>query len=292
MEWKTGKGKDKGSKNVATPGAAPAGSAGLPDGDDDLERAAKDRILRDATDAYQRNEFEDAQGKLDELRQRGLEDEDADRLQSNLDVVNADDGEEIEGAAAVSISAKSPVASKRKAGIVRRVREQAKARAGKKVSDERDHRDRAKRLRAQGKYDEAANEYRKALKANKDLKKLEQDESTVYDYAADEIEDELEEVETESKQAEAMQKLVDPAWLSIGEPAEHGFGAAMLVMIPRAMPAAVSTGVPPTLDDGPHVILPIARTGDTIVYRFDLWAEGTRHALVVHARRRLELPPP
>jgi hypothetical protein len=55
-------------------------------------------------------------------------------------------------------------------------------------------------------------------------------------------------------------------------------------------PPSEITEVPP-LDDGPRVLMPSTTGGDTIVYGFELWAEGTRHALVVRARRRLELPP-
>jgi hypothetical protein len=276
------------ASGTATPNAA---------SDDTLEHATKDRILRDATDAYQRNEFGAAQGKLDELRTRGLEDEDARRLQSNLDVVNAADGDIEDDDAPIKAARPAPdnlVTDKKKLGLVRRVREQAKARSGKKVSEQRDRRDRASRLRSQGKYDEAANEYREALKVNRELKKLEQDESTVYDYESEELEGELEQVEVEKQQSEKLQKLVDPAWLSIGEPAEHGLGAPSLAAIfadEPAVPPSDPPAQPPPLDDGPRVLVPSTGGGDFIFYSFDLWAEGTRHALVVHARRRLELPP-
>jgi hypothetical protein len=270
---------------------------GLADGTDELERSTADRILRDAQDAYQRNEFEEAQGKLDELRQRGIEDENAARLQSNLDVLEAEDPMPAPDAAASekSVAFGATAVDAKKATLVRRVREQAKARSGKKVSEQRDRRDRAKRLRSEGKFKEAAQEYRKALEVNKQLKKLEQDESKVYDFAEDEIEGELEQVETEAAAAESMQsssKLVDPSWLSVSpdEAAEHGFGVEILALpLPTRTP--VLADVPPALDDGPRVLVPTTTGGDTIIYGFDLWAEGTRHAVVVRARRRLELPP-
>lgn len=289
MRWKSGKaGPAMNMPEVATPAASDVG------GKDELERATADRILREATDAYQQNDFDKAQGKLDELRTRGLESDDAARIQSNLDIVNAEEPEDMpapDAAAPVTAttgaSFATDVEGRRKASIVRRVRDQAKARSGKKVAEQRDRREKAKRLRSEGKFDAAKQEYREALKVTKELKKLEQDESTVYDFDEDAIEGELEEVEAESKAAESMQKLVDPSWLSIGEPAEHGFAA--LAWQPVAMSSSV-TEVPPT-GDGPRVLMPSTTGGDTIVYGFELWAESTRHALVVRARRRLELPP-
>jgi hypothetical protein len=281
---------------VADPSAADVTATG---GKDELERAAADRILREATDAYQQNDFDKAQGKLDELRTRGLEDDDAERIQSNLDILNAEEPEDSVDPAkpapvsetSVTFGAAGSSEGRRKAAVVRRVREQAKARSGKKVAEQRDRRDKAKRLRSEGKYEEAKQEYREALKVTKELKKLEQDESTAYDFDEDALEGELEEVETESKNAASMQKLVDPSWLSIGEPAEHGFAALALGREAVAMPPPSEIIEVPPLDDGPRVLMPSTTGGDTIVYGFELWAEGTRHALVVRARRRLELPP-
>ncbi len=296
MRWKSGKASGTSAPmsmpEVADPNASDKG------GKDELERATADRILREATDAYQQNDFETAQGKLDELRARGIEDGDAARIQSNLDIVNADEPEDTPAPdappAAMPVSGTTfgaDLEGRRKASIVRRVRDQAKARSGKKVAEQRDRREKAKRLRSEGKFDAAKQEYREALKVTKELKKLEQDESTVYDFDEDAIEGELEEVEAESKAAESMQKLVDPSWLSIGEPAEHGFAALALAWTPVAVPPAPTITEVPPLDDGPRVLMPSTTGGDTIVYRFELWAENTRHALVVRARRRLELPP-
>lgn len=281
-------GADTAAANAPATVADPNASA-----DAELERATADRIMREATDAYQRNDFDKAQGKLDELRTRGIEEDDAARLQSNLDIVNAEEPppEATKAAEAMPISGVTFGASiegRRKASVVRRVREQAKARSGKKVAEQRDRREKAKRLRSEGKYDEAKQEYREALKVTKELKKLEQDESTAYDFDEDALEGELEEVEAESAAAASMQKLVDPSWLSIGEPAEHGFAALAWASV--ELPSSEITEVPP-LDDGPRVLMPSTTGGDTIVYRFELWAENTRHALVVRARRRLELPP-
>jgi tetratricopeptide (TPR) repeat protein len=283
--YKRQKGRGKNDPSAATP-------AVVANPVEAVEKAKGDDLLREATEAYQRNEFDEAQRQLDELEKRGLFEEDARRLQSNLDIVNADDDEDgVPDASGAGNVMPVPITGEKQT-MARRVREQAKARAVQDIAQRRVFKERARRLRAQGDYKAAEAEYRKALKVNRKLKKLEQDESKAADYESEGIEADLAETKSEAAAAESMSKIVDPGWLSIGEPAEHGLGAEDVEVPDLARDDELpSVAPPPVSRDGPRVLMPVPIFAETILYSFDLWAPNARKTVVVHARRRLELPP-
>jgi hypothetical protein len=288
----------------------PSGSKDMPAGAatsaaDGMREAQADRLLEEAADLYNKNEFDEAQHRLDELRDSGGASEDARRLQSNLDIVNAPSPDMpapasgVDAAEAPPPPAPTTTVAAGKLGVFRRVKEQARARAGKQVVEQRARKKRAEQLRAQGDYKAAEQEYKQAIEVNDKLKKLEQDEDATLDFEDEELAGELEATKTEAAakdyvEGAANQKLLDPALFD--PDGEHGFGAADAWTPP---PASISIGrsgrtplaalVPPR-PIGPRVLMP-SHGGDVVVYSFDLWAPGSRHALSIRARKRVRLPP-
>jgi hypothetical protein len=261
----------------------PAGSAVV---DDDMKQAESDRLLREAQESYNRNEFDDAQQRLDDLRTRGLDDEEAAKLQSNLDVLNAPILAAPEGDAD---PAPRPASTSMdgKAGVLRRIKDQARARGAKKRIEQDFRKRKAKELRSKGDYAAAEAEYRSVIEENRRQGNLEQEESAAADFEAEELEKELESTKTEaaaraSMDAQTSTKLVPDIF---DEPGEHGFGAAWhrtSTALDVPDPPSSTTAAP---NYGPRVLMP-GTGGDLVVYAFDLWAPGARKSLVVDARRR------
>lgn len=125
----------------------------------EVRAAQADATFQDAVQAWMRNDFGEAQKKLDELRSIGAKNENIDRLQSNLDVVGG------KASAGQDVS------------MQRRVREQAKARAYADVQAQAELKQKAEEARARGDYDAAASSYQQALQVGDKLAALEQAES-------------------------------------------------------------------------------------------------------------------
>lgn len=256
----------------------------------ELEQAETDRLLREAQESYNRNEFDDAQERLDELRDRGLADEDAEKLQSNLDIVNAPAPAP---ATATTVSGESVSVSSKpspdKAGMFRRIKDQARARGQRKVLENADRKKKAKELRAKGDYAAAEAEYKQVIEENRKLENLEQEESATIDFENDALEAELESTKTEAAARSAIdaQSSTKFAPRFDADDGELGLGAAWVVTASALDVALAPTPTP--ANDGPRVLMP-TRGGDTVVYSFDLWAPGSRHALVVEAKRRRPRP--
>lgn len=282
---------DDGSLGGATAGP----SSAEPSGSTELDQAETDRLLREAQESYNRNEFDDAQLRLDELRDRGLADEDAKKLQSNLDIVNAPAPAPIEASPISgemilqSSSSSSSTPRPEKAGIFRRIKDQARARGQKQVLENATRKKKAKELRAKGDYAAAEAEYKQVIEENRKLENLEQEESATIDFENDELEAELESTKTEAAARSAIdaQSSTKFAPSFDAEDGELGLGAAWITTA-SALDVA-RTPTPSPANDGPRVLMP-TRGGDTVVYAFDLWAPGSRHALVVEAKRRRPRP--
>jgi hypothetical protein len=274
-----------------SPDGAAAGPSGVGQGQStELDQAETDRLLREAQESYNRNEFDDAQLRLDELRDRGLADEDAKKLQSNLDIVNAPAPAPIQ-AAPISGEMTIPASTPRpeKAGIFRRIKDQARARGQRQVLENANRKKKAKELRAKGDYAAAEAEYKQVIEENRKLENLEQDESATIDFENDALEAELESTKTEAAARSAIDAQSNTKFAPDfgGDDGEFGLGAAWITTASAIDVAAPTTPLP--ANDGPRVLMP-TRGGDTVVYAFDLWAPGSRHALVVEAKRRRPRP--
>lgn len=284
---------------TATPGGA-APPATAPSLDDDLtvRQAKEDALLREAEEAYNDNDFDRAQTKLDELDAQGLGGENLRKLQSNLDVLNAPPAPPEPVAADAVVTG---VETSSKVGVSRRIKDQARARATTLRIEARGRKDKAKKLRASGDYKAAEQEYRRAIEQSKQLDKLEQDESRTYEFEAADLEAELEATKSESAARERLesvnqQKLFAPPpaarSLRRGNGVELGLGAAALPWAPddpawtESLPAdarAVDEG--PQANFGPRVLVPL-HGGEAILYAFDLWSPGSQHVLRVESRKR------
>ncbi len=151
----------------------------------DVRAEEADKLFQEAVDDWMNNDFEAAQGKLEDLRELGASNENVERLEANLMV--------IEGQAEGEVDER----------LARRVKSQAQARAAEDYAEQEAKVSKAKELAAEGKYDEARKEYEKAAEIGEDLAKLEQRESVEQQYANAEVARELEmleEKEAQSKQ--------------------------------------------------------------------------------------------
>jgi hypothetical protein len=180
-------------------------------------------------------------------------------------------------------------APENKTGILRRIKDQARARGQRQVLENANRKKKAKELRAKGDYAAAEAEYRQVIEENRKLENLEQDESATIDFENDELEAELESTKTEAAARSAIDAQSSTKFAPDfdGDDGEFGLGAAW-VTTASAIDVPAPTTSPPT-NDGPRVLMP-TRGGDTVVYAFDLWAPGSRHALVVEAKRRRPRP--
>lgn len=123
------------------------------------ESAQAEALMQEAVQAWMGNAFEDAEALLEELEQMGALDENAKKLQSNLDVISGKG----EGQYDVALE--------------RRVKEQAKARSLEDRQAQEEALKEAERQYLSGDYAAAEQGYQKALDLGEKLDKLEQSES-------------------------------------------------------------------------------------------------------------------
>ncbi|MCA9662011.1 MAG: hypothetical protein KC486_26970 [Myxococcales bacterium] len=124
----------------------------------DVGAAEADARFQAAVSSWMSNDFEAAQAELDALKEMGAQNENIERLQANLDVIQ---GGSSGGDAAAE----------------RRIKEQAKARAVDDYQRQEKTKQKAEEYRASGEYDKAEAEYEKALEIGERLALLEQEES-------------------------------------------------------------------------------------------------------------------
>lgn len=288
--------------------------------DDARKVAAADRAFGEAVEAWNGNEFERAQAKLDELRSLGGSGANAEGLQANVDLVRPRAAETVapttevyydfdddaygslESELVVDMpAAKAPAPAS--SAIERRIKARARARSSdKKVSFE-GRKQKAKQLKDEGQYEAAAAEYREAIEDSKELDRLEDEESVEYDYEAKALMDELQEVEArsesqeESTDDEASDNVQDAAADESGEKdlVSGGFAGLWRVLVLDDAPDDVAVAEPTAVNDlgaelgpwgfGPLVEVP--EIGAVVRYQHLLLEAGERRTVPVDARRRL-----
>ena len=115
----------------------------------DVGAAEADARFQAAVSSWMSNDFEAAQAELDALKEMGAQNENIERLQANLDVIQ---GGSSGGDAAAE----------------RRIKEQAKARAVDDYQRQEKTKQKAEEYRASGEYDKAEAEYEKILAESSD----------------------------------------------------------------------------------------------------------------------------
>jgi hypothetical protein len=133
------------------------------------EVAAAEALFQDAVEAYRRNEFDEAQKRLDDLQALGANNENVANLQGNLDLVEDDDDDESAG---VKTKFKSADVA-----LERRIKDQAKARAADDFRQQEALTEEAEQLRIAGEYDKAERKLDEAVQIGGKLAKLEHEES-------------------------------------------------------------------------------------------------------------------
>lgn len=283
--------------------------------------AVADRLFADAVDAWNANEFERAQQRLDELAQLSAYGANAEGLQANVDLVRprrarararpappasgaAPDGwdesdddvtvysfvddtldEEIlqpHGASTAPPAPAAPMAQAAESGAVaRRIRARLRARSGKKQVEFERRKRKAKKLKDEGRYDEAAAEYRQAIEDSRDLEVLEDEESVEYDYEAEELAEELRSVEEASDSAirkiiadDGEFDLVSGSWVLMVAEDEAGGQTEPELEPGRAW----------SWTQGPLVRVPAV--GSTVRYQHLLLEAGERRTMKIDAVRR------
>lgn len=159
-----------------------------------------DALFQQAVDAWLDNDFDAAQGRIDQLRELGASNENIDKLQANLQVVRGE-------------------ATGKKVDVTmeRRIKEQAKARAIEDLEKERDAKQKAEELKKAGDYVAAEQEYRRALDIGRRLEMLEQTESVeqqTKNIAYEENLAELEEDARRQEQERARHEAKEPRFAS------------------------------------------------------------------------------
>ncbi|MEZ4382022.1 MAG: hypothetical protein R3A79_11795 [Nannocystaceae bacterium] len=124
----------------------------------DVGAAEADARFQAAVSSWMNNDFAAAQAELDALKEMGAASENIERLQANLDVIQAG-------------------SSGGDAATERRIKEQAKARAVEDYQRQEKTKQKAEAYRASGQYDMAEAEYEKAIELGERLALLEQEES-------------------------------------------------------------------------------------------------------------------
>ena len=132
---------------------------GLSYGSGTGESAAAEVAMQNAVSAWMSNDFDAAQGYLQDLEELDAFDANAQRLQSNLYVISGEQSGQYDVA------------------MERRVKEQAKARAYKDVAKQEEALEEAEKASLSGDYAAAEDAYREALDLGGKLDKLEQSES-------------------------------------------------------------------------------------------------------------------
>ncbi|MEM9461415.1 MAG: hypothetical protein AAGF11_45040 [Myxococcota bacterium] len=274
--------------------------------------ATADRLFADAIDAWNANEFERAQLRLDELAQLSAYGANAEGLQANVDLVRprpvppapvaesyewyeSDDGVTVysfedetldaellqpEGASIPSPAKAAPVAQSAESGAVaRRIRARLRARSGKKKAEFERRKRKAKMLKDEGRYDEAAAEYRQAIEDSRDLEVLEDEESVEYDYEAEELTEELRSFERASDRS--IRKI-------IADDGEFDLVSGSWVRVASDDGAREPTQGEPerawSWTHGPLVRVPAV--GSTVRYQHLLLEAGEQRTMKIDAVRR------
>jgi hypothetical protein len=236
--------------------------------DDARKVAAADRAFGEAVEAWNANEFEQAQTKLDELRALGGAGANAEGLQANVDLVRPraaeavapttvydfEDAEiggdeldaygSLEGEPVAEMPAPMP-AARSSSAIERRIKARVRARSGGKKRELEGRKQKAKQLKEEGQYEAAAAEYRQAIEESKELDRLEDEESVEYDFEADALMDELKSVEARSEGSsesnDAAQDVAEDA--ASEESGEKDMVSGGLVGLLRALGASAEPDV-------------------------------------------------
>ena len=172
------------------PGHQPWRAARLPDLVDDFSRgegitygidirtagdrdtvAQADQLFGQAVRAWESNSFEEADGLLEKLGALGASNENVARLQGNLDLMLNDASDDDRDAPAAAAPSRRAVVQ------ARRVKEHAKAKAGKDEDAWEDAQREAESSYRSGDYERAEAEATRALELGRKLQRLEQDES-------------------------------------------------------------------------------------------------------------------
>ncbi|MBV1858631.1 MAG: hypothetical protein KUG77_09495 [Nannocystaceae bacterium] len=249
---------------------------------DDGRASQADQLYADALDAWNSNEFKQARAKLDQLDELGADNNSTRGLESNVELVlgptpqTATVSRGFSSAGSTISSPDAPTASAPPAPAskaVRRIKAQVRARSEKERNRFRIRKKKAKSLQEAGRYDEAEEEYEKALEEAKDLDRLEDDESRSYDYEAEEIEGEL---ETTRSQKESRKSL---------EQAEYDMLSGGYQLFAGTTDAPVQTRQPL-----PRPIVPIVvpTAGATVSHEFSLLEPGASRRIEFDARHRIE----
>lgn len=157
---------------------------GFAAGDDNVAKA--DALFQDAVGAWMENDFDRAQQALEDLRSIGADNENINRLQSNIDLVFGNDGAS-EGGGGQAVA------------LQRRVKEQAQARAGKDKEFQAQLLEEADEAYLSGDYSKAEEAYNKALDIGENLERLEQEESVEQSYSNVQVREKLAKAESKKK---------------------------------------------------------------------------------------------
>lgn len=250
--------------------------------DDDQLASQADQLYADALEAWNSNEFEDARGKLGQLEDFGARNDSTRGLSSNVDLVLGPtdtpapapaSGEFVLDGANITPEAPEPGAASVTSTSVRRIKAQVRARAAKQRNRFRDRKKKAKDLQESGRYEEAEEEYEKALEDAKKLDRLEDEESRSYDFEADEIEGELETTREQKASRDALEQA-EYDMLSGGYPLFAG---------PDDEPDVAPAPLPP-----PVVPIVIPRAGQMVRHEFPLLEPGAQRRIRFDARRSTE----
>jgi len=136
--------------------------------------AEADARFQSAVGSWMNNDFKAAQADLDALRELGASNENIERLQANLDVIQG--GED-----------KDKNTSGGDAAIERRIKEQAKARAADDIQRQELSKKKAEEYSRSGDYEKAEAEYTQAIEIGERLALLEQEESVEQQSTNEEI---------------------------------------------------------------------------------------------------------
>ncbi len=208
--------------------------------EDDPRAARADALLAEAIDAWNDNDFAGAQAKLDALVALGVADTNTAGLQANVDLVAPRPAAAVveSGSREADIAKEADVASERpmhrrpaaspaaSSAVARRIRARLRARSTRTKAEFKRKKRKARAYKDAGEYEAAAAEYRQALETSRELDRLEDEESVEYDFAADEIEGELEALEPYIDQTPAEEAPAEeaPAEEAPAEPAGEGEG--------------------------------------------------------------------
>lgn len=289
--------------------------------------AAADRAFAEAVDAWNANEFERAQAKLDEVAALGAGGANWEGLQANVELVRPraaevvpttgnviyefDEDAIVDGSSLDMEMMPAPKAAPpaQSTALERRIRARARARSGGKKMELEGRKQKAKQLKDEGQYEAAAEEYRQAIVESKELDRLEDEESVEYDFEAEALMDELQEVEARSSTrdeaaADEGAKSPEDAVADVADESGEkdmvsgGIAAGLWRVFGRR--ELEETSVSPSVGDGDGghhedvagpwgagPLVEVPEIGEAVRYQHLLLEAGERRTVPVDARRRL-----